>query len=235
MSGVATAIAGSALIGAYSANQASGAQADAANAGMKAEERMFNKQQELQAPFREAGLTAQNKLMDLLGLSDRTGAEGYGSAQQPFGMEQFQADPGYGFRMQEGMKALNQTAAARGGMLSGNALRGAQEYGQNLGSQEYQNAYNRYQSERASRLNPLQSLMGAGQTSANYLSGAAGQLGQSQAAGQAALGNIRASGYMGAANALTGAMGQGINYYQNQQTMNKLFPPAPTPTVYSQG
>lgn len=233
MSGVATAIAASAVIGGVAANKAAGAQSDAARAGLKAEERMFNKQQELQAPFREAGLTAQNRLMDLLGLSDRTGAEGYGSAQQPFGMEQFQADPGYAFRLKEGLGALDRSAVARGGLLSGNQLRGVTQFGQELGSQEYQNAFNRYQAERASRLNPLQSLMGAGQSSANYLSGAAGQFGQNQAAGQAALGNIRASGYTGAANALTGALGQGLNYYQNQQIMNKYGPQPSVEPLYN--
>jgi hypothetical protein len=44
------------------------------------------------------------------------------------------------------------------------------------------------------------------------------------AQGAAAMGNIRASGYVGQANALTGALGQGLNYYQNQQMMNRFFP-----------
>jgi hypothetical protein len=76
-----------------------------------------------------------------------------------------------------------------------------------LASQDYQNAFNRYQVERAARLNPLQSLMGSGQSSANTLTSAVGQLGQGQAQSQLAAGQARASGYVGSANALGGALG----------------------------
>jgi hypothetical protein len=52
-------------------------------------------------------------------------------------------DPGYGFRLSEGQKALDRSAAARGGLISGGALKAATRFGQDMGSQEYQNAYNR--------------------------------------------------------------------------------------------
>jgi hypothetical protein len=126
---------------------------------------------------------------------------------KPFGAQQFEQDPGYAFRQSEGMKALERSAAARGGLLSGGTLKGIQRFGQDLASQEYGNAFNRYQTERAARLNPLQSLMGAGQSSANTLTGAAGQLGQGQAQSQLAAGQARASGYVGQSNALAGALG----------------------------
>jgi hypothetical protein len=57
-------------------------------------------------------------------------------------------------------------------MLGGNQLRGAVQYGQELGTQEFNNAFNRYQTERNARLNPLQSLTGMSQTTANNLSSA---------------------------------------------------------------
>jgi hypothetical protein len=60
-----------------------------------------------------------------------------------FGVNDFQADPGYAFRLSEGQKALERTAAARGGLISGGALKAASRYGQDMGSQEYQNAYAR--------------------------------------------------------------------------------------------
>lgn len=212
MSGwVAGATIGSAVIGAYSSRQASKAQERAAAEGAAAEERMFNRQVELQEPFRQAGV---NALPELIAASRYT----------PFGMKQFQADPGYQFRLREGLRALDQSAAARGGLLSGAQLRGVTRFGQELGSQEFTNAFNRYQAERAARLNPLQSLAGMGQSTAATLGQQAGQYGQSLAQGAATMGNIRASGYMGQANALTNALGQGLNYYQNQQMMNRFFP-----------
>ena len=215
MTWVAAAIAGSAVVGAYSSRQASKAQERAAAEGAAAEERMFNRQVELQEPFRQAGVNALPELVEA-------------SRYTPFGMEQFQQDPGYAFRMREGLKALDRTAAARGGLLSGAQLRGVTRYGQELGSQEYTNAFNRYQAERAARLNPLQSLAGMGQSTATTLAGQAGQYGQSMAQGAATMGNIRASGYMGQANALNAALGQGLNYYQNQQMMDLYGPQRPT-------
>lgn len=198
---------GSAAIGAYSSRQAAKAQERAADESAAAQERMFNKQIELQEPFRRAGV---NALPELIRASRYT----------PFGMEQFQQDPGYGFRLKEGLRALESSAAQRGGLLSGNTMRGITQFGQELGSQEYLNAFNRYQAERAARLNPLQSLVGMGQTSANTLTNAAGQQGQNLMQNAATMGNIRASGYMGTANALTNALGQGLNYYQGQQYLD---------------
>jgi len=247
MSGVATAIAGTAVLGYVSSQQASRAQQSAASEATAAQRdiadqqaqvqrEIFERQVELQEPFREAGLKGQNRLLQLLGLGEDKTAPGFGKyATAEFGMDKFTADPGYAFRMSEGMKALERSAAARGGLLSGATLKGTQRYGQDLASQEYQNAFNRYQAERAGTLNPYQALAGTAQTSANVLGGQAGQYGAnvsnilgSYGAGQAAniigSGNAAAAGYMGGANAIAGGVGQGINFYQNQQLMNRLMP-----------
>ena len=203
------AILGSSLLGGYSSGKAADVQAAAADRAAALQAYQFERQAELQAPFREAGLRALGKLE---GASEYT----------PFGTQQFQQDPGYAFRLSEGMKALNQQAAARGGLMSGNALRAAQQYGQEMGSQEYQRAFDRYQAERQARLGPLQSLAGVGQTSAQTL-GAAGQQ-YATSAGEAlgAAGQARASAYMGQTNALTGGLNQYLNY-QNQQQQNALL------------
>jgi hypothetical protein len=166
---------------------------------------MFERNIELNAPFREAGITALNKLTPLA------------TEYTPFGMDQFKADPGYAFRMSEGMKGLERSAAARGGLLSGSMLKGIQRFGQDLGSQEYMNAFNRYQTERQARLNPLQSLAGVGQTTSAQLGAAGTQMASNVGQAIGAAGQARASGYMGGANALSGALGQYMNYNQQQQ------------------
>lgn len=215
--GIETAIIGAGLAGAgasmFGASKASSAQQQAAAQSAALQKEMFDKQVALQEPFRQGGITAQNQLMTLLGLGGDKTAAGYGSAAQPFGMDQFNADPGYAFRLSEGQKALERSAAARGGLLSGAAMKGAERFGQDLGSQEYMNAFNRYQTERAAQLNPLQSLMGSGQTAANTLTGAAGQLGQGLGQAAAASGGARASGYMNQANALQNALSGGTSNY----------------------
>jgi hypothetical protein len=213
MSGwVAGAVVGSAVIGSVASGKAAKTQAASADRAADLQYEQFLQTREDQMPWLEAGKKALNKLTPL------------SMEYTPFGMRQFQADPGYQFRMSEGMKALERGAAARGGLLSGGTLRATQRYGQDLASQEYQNAFNRYQAERTARLQPLQSLAGVGQTTAQQL-GQSGQtmaanVGQTMQAGAAA----RASGYVGQANALTGALGTGLNFYQNQQLLNRLAP-----------
>jgi len=276
-------------------------QRDIAEKQLALQREQYLKQLELNEPFRQGGLTGQNMLLAQLqgpygsakfggipgydpasAMKDFGGVAGYdpASAMRNFGASDFQADPGYAFRLSEGMKALDRTAAARGGLLSGATLRGAQRYGSDLASQEYgnaynrfqtnraaqsqeyQNAFNRYQAERAAReqgygnafnrfqterintLAPLQSLAGVGQSATqqaqqaaqNYATGSTntyGNLGSGQTSALAnfgnaqgsniiGAGNARASGYVGGANALTGGIGQGLNFYQNQNLVNQL-------------
>lgn len=174
------------------------AQQTALNQQLAAQKDAMGWQIALQEPWRQAGQTALNQLAPL--------AANY----QKFGMDQFQQDPGYAFRLSEGQKALDRSAAARGGLISGSALKAAQQYGQNMGSQEYQNAFNRYQTERAAQLNPLQSLAGVGQTASNQMGAAAGQYGTgaSNAYGAAGTGISNALGSYGT-NMGNLALGQG--------------------------
>lgn len=165
-------------------------------AAQDAYQNAYTQQMGLQNPYREAGLTAQQQMMQLLGLGGDTNAAGYGRFAGNFDNTKFEQDPGYAFRQEEGMRALERSAAARGGLLSGNMLKGVQRFSQGLASQEYQNAFNRYQTERASQLGALQPLMGAGQNAANVMTNAAGAYGQNTAQnafarGAANVGNIQ--------------------------------------------
>ena len=191
------------------AKKAAKTQSQATRYAADLQNEQFNRQMEMQQPWVDAG---RNALTKLQGLTEYT----------PFGMSQFKQDPGYSFRLQQGQKALENSAAARGGLLSGATLRGASRYGQDMASQEYSNAFNRYQTERNAQLQPLQSLAGLGQSTTQQL-GQAGQnmannVGELTTSGAAA----RASGYVGQANALTNALNTGLNFYQNQKYVNKL-------------
>ena len=198
--------------------QAASTEADAARYAADIQRQMFERQIQLQEPWRQAGITALNQLVPL--------------AQQytPFGMQQFQQDPSYGFRLAEGMKSLERSAAARGGLLSGAQMKGIQRFGQDLASQEYQNAFNRYQLEREARLKPLQSLAGVGQTTAQQLGEQAGQYGtrlgnigissaENQANALLAGSKLRASQYGG----MGGILGDILSNEKNQNLLGKLF------------
>jgi hypothetical protein len=199
-------------------NKQLAAQKEALDKSLALQRELFNKQVENLSSFKAAGEKGQARLMDLLGLSDNTTAPGYGSATTAFKVEGFdpktlfeefvnkektEADPGYAFRLSEGQKALERSTAASRGLQSGAALKAATRYGQEMGSQEYQNAFNRSQAltaaefnrfqankafqaqeygnafnrfttERQNRLAPLQALTGSGQASAAGQAAAAG-------------------------------------------------------------
>lgn len=161
---------------------------------------------------------------------------GYGSLLTPFG-EQFTAptnvteqnDPGYQFRLDQGMKALSNSASAKGTLLNGGTGKDITQFGQNYASNEYGNVYsrakgeydtryNQYQQSQADKYNRLAGLSGVGQTAANTL----GQQGQAAAsnvsninltAGQQQgqdinnAGAARASGIVGGANAWSSGLG----------------------------
>jgi hypothetical protein len=210
---IAAALIGSALIGgigsALGARSAGKAQERAAQQSADVQREIFQKQTELQEPFRQSGIAAQNELLRLLGIGDAgRDASDYGLLTRQYGMDQFQQDPGYAFRFREGLKGVDRSAAARGGLLSGATLKAAQRFGQDLASQEFTNAFNRYQSQLGTRLGTLGSMYGGGQAAAGQLVGAAGQMGEGISNALMTGGQARASSYLGQANAFNQAMGQ---------------------------
>ena len=242
-----SAIAGSAVLGAgaslFGSSNAADAQREAAAASaavqrenadksIAAQREMFDIGRADLQPYREGGVTAQNRLTTLLGIGGDTTAADYGKYSKDFGVSDFTTDPGYQFRLEQGVKALNASAAARGMGMSGANIKGATEYGQNLGSQEYQNAFNRYQTNRTAQLAPLQSLYAGGQAAAAGSAAQAGALGTNlgntytnlgQGLGQAAVagGNAQASGYLNQANAVTNALNQGMSSYTMNNYLNR--------------
>jgi hypothetical protein len=193
----------------------------------------FNKQMELQDPFRQGGLTAQNKLMEALGIGGDVNAAGYGRYGRDFSAADFQQDPGYAFRLSEGMKQLGSQARARGGAVGGRTMMAGQQYAQDLASQEYQGAFNRYQTNRANQLAPLGSLMSSGQAAASNQAGSAGQYGVNA-------GNTAMIGGANQANAMLmggniaaqqfGNYGKGLNQMQSMygDKIANFFTPAPS-------
>ena len=227
--GITAAIAGGALIGGIASTQAAKTQASAANNATNLQAQMWQTQQANQAPFLAGGTAAENKMLSLLGLSGNPTDPGYGSLNAPFTYNDMTADPGYGFRLQQGLKSMNQTAAARGGLISGSALKAGQQFGQDMASQEYQNAFNRYQVNRSNILNPLQSLAGAGQTAATTLGSQGTQAATNIGNTMMSAANANASGYVGTANAISGGVGQYVNYQNQQGVLNALLNRSTTP------
>lgn len=263
------------------AGDAADAQGDAAARTDATNRYIFDKQTELQKPFRDSGVTANNRLMHLLGIGRdpsissngmsfdnvyamadadhrqkygigiaeldpsiskpwidamRAGAvetEGqdtigdqWGSLLKNFGMADFEKDPGYQFRMDEGMKGVQGGAAARGNLLSGAAQKALQKYGQDYASNEFSNAYQRDTANKTNTYNRLAGIVNSGQGASNQISNAAGQYAQNTASNNAALGNAQAAGAIGQSNAWSNGLGQAYNGYQQNQLMNMIRNPS---------
>jgi hypothetical protein len=152
--------------------------------------RMYEEGVARQQPFYQAGVNALPEYV--------SGIREGGELVRGFTPADFTTDPGYAFRLSEGQKALDRQAAARGGLISGGALRAAQRYGQEMGSQEFGNAYNRFRETQGLRRNALAGVAGYGPTAASSINAA----GQNYATGA---GNIMSGQGETSANALLAA------------------------------
>ena len=227
-----TAIIGSTVVGAgvglYASSKASSAQKSAAqsaaassDASLQAQLEMFYQQREDLEPWRDAGAESINKLLEM----QREGAPEF------TGPGDFEASPGYQFRLAEGQKALERSAASKGKLLSGGSLKAATRYGQDYATNDYDNFLRRYynranfqQQQYYNKLTPYQSLAGVGQTAVrqsyenqpNYMGYAAQQ-------GNAAMvaGNAQAQGYANMSNAVTGGMSSGVENFMMYKYLNK--------------
>lgn len=175
MIGTVGAIVASAVIGGGVSLLGGAMQADAAAKGTAAQvqsqqasiaesRRQYDTDRADMAPWREAGTEALAKI--------KTGMEDGSFDPSVFN---FEADPGYDFRMAEGEKAIQRSAAARGNIFSGATGVALTQYGQNFASNEYDRAYARAANAKTTNFNTLASVAGVGQraTEATAASGAA--------------------------------------------------------------
>lgn len=232
MSGIATAVVASAVIGGVvasnSASKAAKAQQNAADKASQTELEQYYQNREDMQPWREAGAGALGQLT--------AGTAAGGDFNRDFTLADFTRDPGYDFRMQQGQQALERSAAARGGALSGGALKGIARYGQDYASGEYQNAYNRFNNDRTQRFNRLASIAGVGQTATRDVAQMGSQVAGNVANNIIGAGNAQASSYVGQGNAIAGAANTLGNFAMNKYYMSQMPGGAATmPTTPSYG
>lgn len=118
------------------------------------------------------------------------------------GRYNFMTDPGYGFRFDEGQRAIERSAAARGMGLSGGILRELARYGQGLGSAEYGNVYNR-----------LSAIAGLGQTGQSLTAQAGSNAANQQSGYLQNIGDASAAGTLGRASAYGDTLSQLARLY----------------------
>lgn len=168
------------IFGGGAAKKAAKSQVKMAQMGIDEMRRQFDLSRTDLAPWREAGGAAINA----------------GAAMLQPGYDHT-TSPGYQFRFGEGQRAVESGAAAKGMLMSGGTLKDLTRFGQGVAADDFNDQFNRQMA-----------IAGGGQQAAT--SGA--QMGQQTASGISDLytqmGNAKASGYVGQANAIGSSIGQ---------------------------
>lgn len=208
------------------AGKASDLQYQASQDALAEQQRQYNTARSDARPWRTAGELGLYDLQGLYGLGPQwmndAAQKRYKENPMYVGeLDQWQQSPGYQFRLSEGLKALDRSAAARGMLRSGAQMKAVQRYGEGLATDEYDRHYNRVVGSFDTYANRLANLAGVGQTtnqslatlgantanaSGNILTTAANNMGNAAMAGAQA----RASGYQQRGNVMGNLVNQGV-------------------------
>jgi hypothetical protein len=219
---------GAAVIGGgaqvLSGNKAAKATTKAAETADATNRYIFDTQRADYAPYREVGASALGKLASMYGVGGTSGVSGQfvggegmapGSRMPPSSVASpagnyggFETSPGYQFRVDEAMKAIERSAAARGSLRSGATMDALQRRVQGVASSEYENYANR-----------LAQLAGIGQAGVAGSAAAGNNYANNSTATTMAAGNARASAYANTGNAVN----QGIQNVAQAYLYNKGF------------
>jgi len=211
---------GGSAISAHATGKAADATKDAAANSLAFNQRQYDTTLANERPYLDVGNQAAGALGS--GLADGSLTAAYPGGAFHFSPADFQNDPAYQFNQAQGLQAVQRTAAAQGGLVSGGALKEAAGYASGLAAntyqQQYQNAlgayqqaYNQFENTQANTFNRLSSVAGMGQAAASNQAAAG-----TAAAGTAANiygseANSLANLYTGQANATTGALASAGN------------------------
>ncbi len=204
---VAVAIGGAALIGAgataFAGSQAAGAQRDSSNLAAQTQKDIYAQNQQLLNPYVQGGLGAYGTLNSLLGVG------GNSDTMQ----KTLEGLPGYQFTLGQGLKSVQNSAAARGLGTSGAALKGAANYSTGLTNAQYGNY-----------VGQLQNSANTGMQAGSAIAGVGQQTGANIGSAQIGAGNAQAAGYNAIGGSIAGGLNSAAGGYTLQQMMqNGMF------------
>lgn len=208
------------------AKSAANTQADAANRATDLQNQQWQQTQANMKPYMGLGGSAISPLLKAMGYTQTENADGsfnFGSTDtsNPL-MQRFsaptaaeaQATPGYQFTLDQGLKAAQNSAAARGLGTSGAALKGASTFASGLADSTYNdvyqralNTFNTNYSSAANNVNRLTGLVGSGQNAAGGMGALGAQTAANIGSNLTGSANAQAAGRISSANALTNALG----------------------------
>lgn len=204
----------------YASNKQAGAIKSAANASINQQSSEYQQSRADQAPWRTTGASALDQIAKLYGL-DSTDANGNvvkGSGKADF--SSFSTSPDFQFNLGQGQDAINRSAAARGGLLSGAAVKAGETYASGLASNEF-----------GSYVNRLSGIAGAGQVSTNATQAAGTNMANMNSNALMSAGNARASAY----GDIGQTVGNTANTLGSNYLMYRYLNPATATTPQSYG
>lgn len=185
MSFVAVAVAGAAVVGAgvsiYEGNKAAKAQEQGSTNAIQEQQREYDQARADQAPGRVTGASALDQIAKMYGLDtvDANGNTVKGSGKADF--SGFTASPDFKFNLGQGQDAINRSAAARGGLLSGAAVKEGATFASGLADNEFNGYFNRLATTAGIGQNATNATQAAGTSSANAISTAYQNAGNARA------------------------------------------------------
>lgn len=213
---------GGAALGADASRKAANTQADAANNASRLRWDQYQQTRSDLSPWMQGGNVALKDLNYLMGMGPQhiPNAPGsYGQLTQPFGLEQFHQSPSYQFNLQQGQQAIDKASAARGNFYAPQTLQDMAKFSQGLAGNDFNNAFNQYNTSQNELFARFNQLSGAGQNAAAQLGGYGGAAAAGVGNNLMDAGNAQAAGTMGQANAIAGGMGGAYNAYLLQQIL----------------
>jgi hypothetical protein len=233
----------SGMLGADAAQDAANTQAAASRYAAEKQKEMFDITNKQQAAGRGAGYQSYNLIRSMLpgqytqyneqGNAIEGGATGQDYLTRQFTAEDFakNVDPGYAFRLQQGQLANQAALNKGGGLIGGNVLQGLNDYNQGMASQEYANAFNRFNAQRTNIYNTLAGIAGLGQVAQGQVNQAGQNFANTQTGLITGAGAAQAAGQIGAANAYGNAATGIGNAVAFNQMMNRPAAAAPSQGV----
>lgn len=230
------------LFSSSAANRATRAGTNAAQQQLDLFRQIYGDQQELLAPYRQAGQEGLGAYQNALaGGPFAPGADfnwqqiagGQQALAQAMGQlgTPYEESDAYRFQLEQGQRAIDNSAASSGNLFSGATLRAQQQYGQGLAAQDYNNYQNRqmglmnallgqgaYGQQSLSNmdnnyLNRLQGLAAMGQNAAANQGAAAAQFGQNAGTALGNMGNAQMTGAIAQGNAFNSGIGNALSAY----------------------
>ncbi len=208
--GMGVAAVAGAVVSANASENAASTEANAANNASGVQQNQYNLNRADMQPWLDSGKNALGQLNQQMP-----------NLTRGFSMADFQADPGYAFNLQQGQQAIERSAAARGGLDSGATMKSLAGYSQGLAGQQYDAAFNRYNTTQGNTFNRLATMAGMGQQAATTNAANGTATANSIGNNMMGAGNAQAAGQIAQGNNITSLVGSGMNTWLGNQYLNK--------------